>query len=307
MVGCVGSRPCRPPRTPSSSRRRRSRRSWSSAPRTYSLCGILSDTINLMSPTTTDADRLMMAMLKILARVTDLDEVARLQFKAKTASFVAMAPFALVRADMKCFDSGAARFAWATVEVTDVDGIYAKAADMLGELRVLKEDKTRQYTEEGADHPELVYAFLSVVNLATQTSVILLCGGREVALAKEAFGGKLSQAPGIDSSRFELLAASPHLRIDETMMDLGARVSRKKEFLPPVAELLESGWTPKVPIATGDELAPMVQMEHNGAAICEDGACLNRELTSPKGAFGILTTEQRLRAKANPPPPPSAA
>jgi len=80
------------------------------------LCGILSDTINLMSPTTTDADRLMMVVLKILARVEDLDKVAQLQFKAKTASFVAMAPFALVRADMKCFSQDAAgkavRFAW---------------------------------------------------------------------------------------------------------------------------------------------------------------------------------------------------
>ena len=71
------------------------------------------------------------------------------------------------------------------MEVTDVEGIYAKAADMMGELRVLKEEKTRTYTEEGQEHPELVYAFLSVVNLATQSSVLLLCGGREVALAKE--------------------------------------------------------------------------------------------------------------------------
>ncbi len=267
------------------------------------LCGILSDTINLMSPTTTDADRLMMAMLKILARVTDLDEVARLQFKAKTASFVAMAPFALVRADMKCFDSGAVRFAWATVEVTDVEGVYAKAADMLGELRVLKEEKTRQYTEEGADHPELVYAFLSIVDLSTQTSVILLCGGREVALAKEAFGGTLSQAPGIDAKRFEELAASSHLTLAETMMDIGSRVSRKKEFLPPVVELLESGWTPAVPMAAMDELAPIVQTTHGGTELCEDGACLNRTLSSPKGAFGIVTPEQRLKAKANPPPP----
>lgn len=267
------------------------------------LCGILSDTINLNSPTTTDADRLMMAMLQILARVTDLDEIAKLQFKAKTASFVAMAPFALVRADMKCFDSGAVRFAWATVEVTDVDGIYAKAADMLGELRVLKEEKTRQYTRDGEDHPELVYAFLSVVNLATQSSVVLLCGGREVALAKKAFGGTLSQAPGMDAVRFEALATSPHLKLDETMMDIGSLVSRKKEFLPPVQKLLEGGWKPTVEIGPEEELAPIVQTEHSGLAMCEDGACLNRTLTSPTGIFGVVTAAQRLKAKANPPPP----
>jgi hypothetical protein len=48
---------------------------------------------------------------------------AQLQFRAKTASFVALSPFALVQADMKCFQStSGVRFAWATVEVTDVDG-----------------------------------------------------------------------------------------------------------------------------------------------------------------------------------------
>ena len=35
----------------------------------------------------------------------DLDLVASLQFKAKTASFAALSPFALVQADMKCFQS----------------------------------------------------------------------------------------------------------------------------------------------------------------------------------------------------------
>jgi inorganic pyrophosphatase/exopolyphosphatase len=41
------------------------------------LCGILSDTINLMSPTTTDADRIALVMLTAVARVDDLDLVVR--------------------------------------------------------------------------------------------------------------------------------------------------------------------------------------------------------------------------------------
>ena len=40
-----------------------------------------------------------------MQRVDDLDLVASLQFKAKTASFAARSPFALVQADMKCFQS----------------------------------------------------------------------------------------------------------------------------------------------------------------------------------------------------------
>ena len=71
-------------------------------------------------------------------------------------------------------------------------GIYAKAPDLIGELRLLKESKEAQYADAGEENPKLPYAFLSVVNLCTQTSQILLCGGREVALARAAFGGTSS-------------------------------------------------------------------------------------------------------------------
>ena len=120
----------------------------------------------------------------------------------------------------------------------------------------------------------------------------------------QAFGGALSAAPGMDTARFEQLAASPYLKVEETMMDLGPRVSRKKQFLPPVAELLESGWSPTQPISAEEELAPIVQVIHDGGpAVCEDGACLNRKLQSPRGVFGVVTAAQRLKAKAMPPPP----
>jgi inorganic pyrophosphatase/exopolyphosphatase len=48
------------------------------------LCAILSDTLNLMGPTTTDWDRMMVAILCELAGVTDIDELVKAQFKAKS-------------------------------------------------------------------------------------------------------------------------------------------------------------------------------------------------------------------------------
>jgi manganese-dependent inorganic pyrophosphatase len=204
------------------------------------LCGILSDTINLMSPTTTTADRAMMAMLARLAEIEDIDVVAQGQFRAKTASFAALSPYAMVRADMKCFQaSSGVRFAWATIEVTDVSLIYAKAPQIVGELRLLKEDRSRFYREQGSSDPELQYAFLSVVDIVHQTSKVLLCGGMEVMLAQAAFGGALSAAPGMNDRQFALLAAAHNLSRDQTMMDLGSRVSRKLEFMPPVKGVLE--------------------------------------------------------------------
>eukprot|EP01047_Picozoa_sp_COSAG01_P032069 COSAG01_NODE_2303_length_7952_cov_4.127849_2_plen_137_part_00 len=87
----------------------------------------------------------------------------------------------LVRADMKCFQaSSGVRFAWATIEVMDVSLIYAKVPQIVGELRLLKEDRSRFYQEQGSSDPELQYAFLPVVDIVHQTSKVLLCGGMEV-------------------------------------------------------------------------------------------------------------------------------
>ena len=70
---------------------------------------------------------------------------------------------------------------------------------------------------------------------------------------------------------------------------------------------------------TTDELVPIVEQEHGG--VCQDGACLNRTLSSPKEEYksviavntadcggglptlGLVTREQRDSAKAHPPPP----
>ena len=294
------------------------------------LCGILSDTINLVSPTTTDADRVMMAMLARLAEVdAELDTIAQKQFKAKTASFAALSPFAMVRADMKCFQAkSGTRFAWATIEVLETTEIYAKAPQIIGELRLLKEAKEKEYRAANTDHPTLSYAFLSVVDITEQTSQVLLCGGREVALAKMAFKGTLSRAPGMNGRLFAELAASKHLRPELTMMNLGSRVSRKLEFVPPVMAALDSGTVDQVSglphemvakimaLDVSDELVPLVFEEHDGT--CADGSCLNRTLSSPREesrgllgviegqslpTLGLVTRDQREAAKANPPPP----
>ncbi|KAL3915770.1 MAG: hypothetical protein SGILL_005489, partial [Bacillariaceae sp.] len=51
---------------------------------------------------------------------------------------------------------------------------------------------------------------------------LLLCGPGETSLAKRAFGGEIST--------------------EGMLMDLGQRVSRKKEFIPPIASAIQGGW-----------------------------------------------------------------
>ena len=65
--------------------------------------------------------------------------------------------------------------------------------------------------------------FLAVVNIVSLKSNLLLCGPAEKSLAEEAFGGEINS--------------------ESTMMDLGSRVSRKKDYIPPITQAIKGGWT----------------------------------------------------------------
>ena len=65
--------------------------------------------------------------------------------------------------------------------------------------------------------------FLSVVNIVSLKSNLLLCGPAEKSLAEEAFGGEINA--------------------ESTMMDLGSRVSRKKDYIPAITQAVKAGWT----------------------------------------------------------------
>lgn len=172
---------------------------------------ILSDTLNLRSVTTTDADRSMVALLHGYAGIgnatcddTDdedkdspIDYLAKKQFQAKTNWVVAMGPYEMVRGDQKDFSTGPWKFAIAVLEVTDTAQVLAVAPDILKELRLLKKEKALlEDTDDDNDDDgmmlmdrtlELDFAFLFAVNIVTETSTLLICGGRELALAKAAF------------------------------------------------------------------------------------------------------------------------
>jgi len=179
------------------------------------LCGILSDTLNLQSPTTTEPDKLVVSFLSVLANVPDVNSLAQKMLKAKSKDLLFLSAHQLVRGDLKKFkfiQNGISyTIGFGVVETVDLDGILGRKNDLLFELRAYKAEEKVEFT------------YLALVDIVNLTSVLLVCSKADQALAEKAFGGKT------DSSG---------------ALDMGSRVSRKKDFIPPVSDVLGSGWTP---------------------------------------------------------------
>jgi inorganic pyrophosphatase/exopolyphosphatase len=231
------------------------------------LCAIMSDTVNLTSPTTTLADRYIVPLLTRFCDEPDHNKLAQGLFRAKTAWFAALSPFECVRADQKDFESIAAdgtvrRWGWATVEVNEPDKLMCQANHMLLELVNLKNDKG------------LAFAFLSVVDLDSKTSMLLLCGAAEVSLARTAFSDGVvfnacDRDTGEDAESARGMVVALGIAVGTSGMDIGARTSRKKQFKPAVDQALGSGWTEPERAAETAETAEAAETTAAAAAAVE--------------------------------------
>uniref|UniRef100_A0A7S4LJI6 inorganic diphosphatase n=1 Tax=Eutreptiella gymnastica TaxID=73025 RepID=A0A7S4LJI6_9EUGL len=214
------------------------------------MCAILSDTLNLQSVTTTNADRFAVALLAKVGGVEDPDEVARLMFRAKTNWVVGLGPYAMVRGDQKDFTVEDWKFGIAVLEVAGmVDQVLAVADELILELRALKVEKG------GGDRKkELDFAFLFIVNVVKQCSVLLVCGGREYALAQKAF-------PGVPfaTAKAGMPAPGNTISADQTLCDVGPLVSRKAQFVPAFSRVLNEGFTCGKPRVSSDEYTDEVE------------------------------------------------
>ena len=184
------------------------------------LCAILSDTLNLQGPTTTEWDRLIVAILVELVGVADVQDLASRQFKAKSHELAGLTSNALINGDQKVFsfktDNFSGSVGFAVIETTDDDVIMSRSAELLVALQEDKEVK------------KLDALFLGVVNIVKLKSNLLLCGPNEVSLAQASFAnGKLLENG--DSPAY--------------IMDIGNLVSRKKDFIPAVTAAVKKGWS----------------------------------------------------------------
>lgn len=183
------------------------------------LCAILSDTLNLQGPTTTEWDRLMVAVLVELAGVEDVQVLASNQFKAKSSELAGLSCSSLCNGDQKVFTFKTATFdgsvGFAVIETVDDEVILKRTPELLMALAEDKESKG------------LSLLFLAVVNIVDLHTKLLLCGTSERSLAVSAFAnGKLIES---DTGEAQL-------------MDLGGLVSRKKDFIPAITAAIKKGW-----------------------------------------------------------------
>jgi len=203
------------------------------------LCAIISDTLNLRSVTTTSADRMLVTLLSVLGEVDDVDELASRMFKAKTQWIVNLGAYEMVRGDQKDFESHGHKFGIAVLEVTDPQPVLNVASDILLELRILKVEKGRN--PDGSENPskELGFAFVFVVDVTNQQSLLLLCGKKELELAKVAFPGRPLREAGPN-----MKVSGLYIQKSESLMDIGSMVSRKAEFLPAFFKAFGDGFQP---------------------------------------------------------------
>ena len=188
------------------------------------LAAILSDTLNLESPTTTDADRTMLAVLARYCAVDDVTKLATTQFKAKSQELGLMSANGLVTGDCKSFKLAGAGFGgtvgFGVIETVDAEAVLARRDELIEEMRAVKQERG------------LAMIFLAIVCIFPKDAMhsdLLVPGPVEAALAAAAF-------------QKEAGAVSP--RDGGGVVDLGGMVSRKKDFVPALTEAVSAGWAP---------------------------------------------------------------
>jgi inorganic pyrophosphatase/exopolyphosphatase len=97
------------------------------------LCAILSDTLNLLGPTTTEWDRTMVALLAEICAIDDVQGLAQRQFKAKSKELGTLSANQLVNGDLKEFvvecHGETVKVGFAVIETTDDEVTPARPPD----------------------------------------------------------------------------------------------------------------------------------------------------------------------------------
>jgi manganese-dependent inorganic pyrophosphatase len=208
---------------------------------------------------------LMVAVLADIAEVNDIQLLASRQFKAKSRDLKSLSAIGLINGAQKSFsynfDSFNGEIGFAVIETTDDKVILDRIQEMLPELVICK--KERGYA----------CLFLAIVNIVELHSNLLLCGPTEQCLAEAAFGGALSH--------------------DGAIMDLGKRVSRKKDFIPKISATIKGGWTKPKDIQRG--LSAIMELKDMGKMEVDPNDPYGR--VERKGSVDLLNSPKSKRQK----------
>jgi len=176
------------------------------------LCGILSDTLDFRSPTTTSRERTAAVHLgracglstsshdgEVMAAV----EAFGSELLGAGAGLGTRPVEELLNTDIKFYEAGSARLGISQVEVTNFSEIAGRLEDLRNGLNDLLE------------HEKLAMALLMITDVVRGNSRLLVVGQQRI------------------------VAALPYPRLDNGMMDAPGVVSRKKQLLPTVLGALQ--------------------------------------------------------------------
>ena len=166
------------------------------------MSGIISDTLHLNSPTSTEKDSEILHWLAGVAGVNSRS-LADAIFSSGSV-ILANPPEKVIRSDFKIYDEDAVRFAVSQVEELGFGNFWQHSKKLAGALDQLCRD-------EG-----LAFACLLVTDINTQNSLLLVKGD-------PLFIGRISY---------------PHVEKDE-IFDMPGVVSRKKQLIPYIGSVLK--------------------------------------------------------------------
>ncbi len=166
------------------------------------LAAILSDTVGFKSATTTDKDQEIGQELAKLAQITNLDTFTLEIFKAKS-NVSQLTDEEIVTNDYKLFDFNQKVFI-NQIETVEQDVILSKKTALLKAMETIKQQQS----------VDLV--FCAITDILKVNTKLLFLGEQEAQIAEKAFGGKAQ----------------------DNLIDIGPKLSRKKEIAPPIEQAI---------------------------------------------------------------------
>ncbi|HYE30396.1 MAG TPA: putative manganese-dependent inorganic diphosphatase [Methylomirabilota bacterium] len=167
------------------------------------LAGVVSDTLNLTSPTTTQRDAEILSILEVMAKVNAREFTEKLF--ASGSVLVSKPAFQAVTADSKEYTESGKTFAVAQIEEIGFDQFWKRKQSVLEAVQTLMERKGYYFTA------------LLVTDIVTQNSLLVISG-------PESFLNRVDY-PELEPGIYELEGV----------------VSRKKQLLPYLTHVLAQG------------------------------------------------------------------
>lgn len=166
------------------------------------LAGIISDTLNFGSPTTTKEDKAAVEYLNKFARI-DLEDLAIEMFKAKS-DISGIDTKELIGKDYKVFDMKGKKVGIGVWETVLPEVILERGQEILEELKSKKQ----------SDSVALIY--FAAVDILNNKSTLFVVGDEEKIVAEKAFG----------------------VKVENSLVELIGVVSRKSQIAPPIETAL---------------------------------------------------------------------